>query len=1329
MHPGSQQDQRLPAALTPGYARPDEQRVADRLVRVQALARQLRFVDAQGRAAGRWSDALERDGAMLMAELATLPVAAWQARLRDDGPWHDATLRAQCLGLARRVDRWYGALREQAEARPHDDRLFRPVAAWLGEAVREQLGPRLRPLLSDASGSPAAAAVRGGPPDPLAAWHADWRGGRSGDAAPAALPARDDRLFWLALCRVLLRLRELAAQRFEAALAGGHHDPSMGLLLAWTQLLHVSRAPLNAFDERLVDHYYAERLALPRHPAGPQRVWLVLDAAPLLAEPVPLDPGQRFVAALPRGSRSFVIEQPPALQPLRVARLLSLRQMRDPLISPQREYGYASSIAAADLVPPTPESAAESRAPAWPALGGGVASQPARLGLAIASPLLLLREGTRRLQLTLEIAGPALPTPVSEDHGKAAFLAAGAFERVAHAASGQPEPGPREREDRLWCRVTRLCPPLGRQPWLAYLWARCLASADPDALARRLGRLLAVWLCGTAEDLEPGALALLRRHARHVFDRAGLRPPAVDVDDPLAMLYNDQPLERSLIFNRVFHDAWRVRASGDAGWLELGAALVAWPSDGIRGLQLRLQIGADLPALGIARPAIHGPGWPAQPVLQLLLDGRSRLFPASLLQQLALAAVRVVVDVQGLRSVQIYNQLGQLDPSKPFLPFGPLPDTSAYLQFSHVELMRKPLTRLRARLRYASLPALGLAEQYDGYPDGPWTPDVFRVRAELLRDGRWQNADLPSMALFPATVDGRPDEEQTLDLSSPAWLRLHAPQPEATGADYSLRSRQGFFRLRLDGPSAGFGHALYPRVLGERLTANSRRKTPLPPPLAPYTPVLASLRVDYTAQERVLPRPGATELGMAGLVAGSGPGGGESASSQLFHLTPFGVLPLRHLPGRHAVTVLPAEPAEGQLLIGLSGQAPSGTLSLLFLLRAESAAESLGRPGPALRWQAWCDGDWRTLEPHRVLLDATDGLLRSGLVLLDLPAGMSADCPALPPGLFWLRLLGDGQGPADLDLLAAIKGVWANGVAVRLEGPPRDEVLPPGSIRAAQTPVPGLAGIRQPWPSLPQRLAEDRGAWKQRVAERLRHRDRAVTPGDIERLVLETFPGVFKVKCLPRSSRRSDRGMGRDGDGRDDRIVVVVVPALPPGHDVDGTEAPRLDAATLLRVRRFLLPRMAPGYALLVRNATYDRIQVRGTLRLAAGEPAGRRLRELNQALRDFLSPWRPGGLTARFDWRLRAEEVEAYLRAQPGVEAVGGVSLLQVTRDDGGLFRFGDSARGDRVLRPRAPWSLALPTRGHLLELTDDPGERPAVSGLAQLSVGGSFIIGRAVA
>ena len=153
---------------------------------------------------------------------------------------------------------------------------------------------------------------------------------------------------------------------------------------------------------------------------------------------------------------------------------------------------------------------------------------------------------------------------------------------------------------------------------------------------------------------------------------------------------------------------------------------------------------------------------------------------------------------------------------------------------------------------------------------------------------------------------------------------------------------------------------------------------------------------------------------------------------------------------------------------------------------------------------------------------------------------------------------------------------------------------------------------------------------------------------------------------------------------------------------------------------------MPPYQPLLVRNASYERIQVRCVLRLARGEPAGERLRELNQSLRDYLSPWRPGGIATQFDWQLRADDVEAFLRDQPGVDEIGRVSLLHIVASDQGLYRLADTARGDRVVRPAQAWSLPLPTRGHLLELADRPTPQALPSGLSKLTIASSFIVGR---
>jgi hypothetical protein len=44
----------------------------------------------------------------------------------------------------------------------------------------------------------------------------------------------------------------------------------------------------------------------------------------------------------------------------------------------------------------------------------------------------------------------------------------------------------------------------------------------------------------------------------------------------------------------------------------------------------------------------------------------------------------------------------------------------------------------------------------------------------------------------------------------------------------------------------------------------------------------------------------------------------------------------------------------------------------------------------------------------------------------------------------------------------------------------------------------------------------------------------------------------------------------------------------------------------------------------------------------------------------------------------------------------------------------------------PAQHWSLALPTRGHLLELVDQPAQLAQPSGLGKLTVASSFIVGR---
>ena len=668
MHPGSQQDQRLSPALAPGYFRPDELNLAQRLRQTLQYARHLRFIDSQGTEAGHWGQTLEQDLSLLLAELAALPLDDWEA-LADQFAWA-APARAleQCLELARRLNRWHVLLEVDT---PAEEQAMRGVLRQpFARALKESLSLQLRDALI-ALDAPAIA---------WSGWHPDWRIDRpvaaistATEPEPAAAQLRRLRLLWLAMCRLLRLLQVLALQQLPASLTTGQHDPGTGLLLAWTQLLQHTRDTLNQFDARLTLLYYAERLGFQMRPAQPDRVHLVLERDPRHPKPVWLPEGWRFVANLERGSCSYAAEHALYLSPLRVSQLLSLRHEFDSQISPEREYRLATQALARQWAAvPTTEQAADARAPSVPLLGGGAGSVAARQGIAIASPLLALREGRRTIDVVLMVTGHeglnvALPPSDEADALEIWGLRLAAHERAewpdAAGTASNLLPAP------SWVAqagsLLQDCPGLRDTPWLTYLLLRCLDTTDPSTLTTRLGRLFTAWLCATGPELDSAACAKLRQHAREVLDETS----HVDVDDPLSLLFGDAPLERRLVFDRVFRGAWRAELPVAEGWLDLGEAFVSRTDTANgSGLSIGLALSPDQPAVVAASPAVHGPGWPALPVLQLRLHNRSRLFASSLLQQLRLEAAELTVKVQGARCLQVHNQLGRLDPSKPFMP-------------------------------------------------------------------------------------------------------------------------------------------------------------------------------------------------------------------------------------------------------------------------------------------------------------------------------------------------------------------------------------------------------------------------------------------------------------------------------------------------------------------------------------------------------------------------------------------------------------------------------------------------------------------------------------
>jgi hypothetical protein len=456
---------------------------------------------------------------------------------------------------------------------------------------------------------------------------------------------------------------------------------------------------------------------------------------------------------------------------------------------------------------------------------------------------------------------------------------------------------------------------------------------------------------------------------------------------------------------------------------------------------------------------------------------------------------------------------------------------------------------------------------------------------------------------------------------------------------------------------------------------------------------------------------------------------------RLYHLHPFGLECVHPNSQSRALRVLPAVAHDGNLFIGMQAPTAPARLTLLFHLHDESAVPRTG-PMPQPHWQVLMGDRWVPLSAGQVLSDGTSGFLTSGIVVLDLPPGIDDRHHVMPTGLYWLAVgVDDG-----FERFAGLHGVHAQALQAVHQVAPAGAAgpLPPATTVTPVVPVPGLASLQPVGPASGGRAAESAAQLKVRMGERLNHRRRASTPWDYERLILENFPDVGQAKCF---------SAGQWPGLAPGQVFVAVVPSPLRFDRAAGTLYPRMNAVELKRMHKLLSGLSSPFVELEVRNAAYERVQVRCTVRLQRGAPEGASLQRCEQAVFDLLCPWVPGGLPARFGWAVRAEDIEARLRELDCVQFVTGLSMLHIGRNDDGLYGLADTARpGSRAggvaptpestrgtvhrveVRPAVPWSISVPMARHMIGLTaGQEGRRPEATGITHLAVGSNFIIGDA--
>ncbi|AYB33996.1 hypothetical protein [Chryseolinea soli] len=339
--------------------------------------------------------------------------------------------------------------------------------------------------------------------------------------------------------------------------------------------------------------------------------------------------------------------------------------------------------------------------------------------------------------------------------------------------------------------------------------------------------------------------------------------------------------------------------------------------------------------------------------------------------------------------------------------------------------------------------------------------------------------------------------------------------------------------------------------------------------------------------------------------------------------------------------------ANGNLFLGFENLVPNQTLSVLFQM-ADGTSNPDHYP-PVVTWSYLTKEHWQEIPPQFILKDTTEGLEQTGIILFQIPDDITNNNTAIVgkdgrKDLYWLRVSAT-EIPDDqvfVDALPHLIDIRVHAAEALFEDNDNTEEhldagLLPGTIAALRFRDVNVKTVQQPYVSFQGRRSEkdDKYGYWRRVHERLRHRNRAVTLWDYERLVLEAFPEVSVIKCLTHTRRIYTARPGY--------VTLAVIP-FPNKMVANGIYHPTFNAGELTRINKFVSTRNSyfvsgygdPGFCcceddcqcdhnhnhLEVINARFEPVRLRLCVRFREGLDIPYYTKELNEALKTFLAPW-----------------------------------------------------------------------------------------------------------
>lgn len=688
------------------------------------------------------------------------------------------------------------------------------------------------------------------------------------------------------------------------------------------------------------------------------------------------------------------------------------------------------------------------------------------------------------------------------------------------------------------------------------------------------------------------------------------------------------------------------------------------------------------------------------PTLRIYPNFDAWLYPYSWLEKLLLDKIIIDTSVEGISNVRIYNELGRIDNSKPFMPFGVNTERGTWFVIGNYEMSLKDVQTMDLHLNWQQLPEdeKGLCGYYRAYNDNIDNRS-FMLKANYLSDYKWHEiSTIKPLYLFSSIkkdLIGNPLPDVKLsnenELSDIDVQRMSLSACSEENYDYDIKSRAGFIRFVMNEPVIGFGEKRYRHLFVEQMISNAFRKKKKPIINTPINPLIEKITLDYRSRDTIdLQKRKAAD------------------DTDIFQLYPLGYKSAMSDTGSRYVPFVYSMSTDANILLSFRN-VKGGEVVTIFFDFLDVSRECTLDNTPQVIWY-WGNGyDWQEVSPNTILTDHTKNMLSSGHIKLRMPDVVN-DSLLDKDSLLWLRA---GITRCE-EYIPELKTIHINVVKLELDTGSESkltvddynnreyELIP-------ETKLPGIKSFRQISSFYSGRDREDETNMQIRISEYITHRGKAVTARDYEQMVLQAFSDVAKVKCLP----NYDCEFNRKGV-----ISLVVIPKVE--KNSKSILRPLTSSYFMLEIEEYMHKHVSEYVKEInVTNPVYEELMVRCDVSFFDDYSLAISQTRLNEIINHIIAPWQTEKGLPVFGYSVNMKKMFDTIKAQDFVKEIKNLSIIRIVNemDSYSLYEYG---KADNVITPQFPHIIFVPAENHII----GPDISPEF-GINDMSIDKTFIIG----